>query len=326
MRRLVLFLMLLGIALAPAMAEARAGKGGSFGSRGGRTYQAPPSTPTAPTARPMERSVTPTQSAANPAAQPAAPRQPPFAPQTSFWQRNPFMAGLMGGLIGAGIGGLLFGHGFGWDGLGLAGGLGVLLQVALIGGLIWLAMSFFRRREATAHAYAPSAAGAAPEQLEWTRERRMPDVAPLDIGSGRGTVAPESEPNLAKSDFDDFERILRDVQGAWTRADVNTLRRLVTPEMLSYFSEQLSDDVSAGHANRVEDVKLEQGDLSETWREGEREFTTVAMRWSSRDYTVDSETGRLVDGSDQNRVESVEYWTFTRVPGGRWLVSAVQQV
>src|SRR5687767_1931040 len=38
-------------------ADARVGRGGSFGSRGTRTYTAPPSTQTAPTtAKPIERS------------------------------------------------------------------------------------------------------------------------------------------------------------------------------------------------------------------------------------------------------------------------------
>ena len=43
------------------------------------------------------------------------------------------MSGLMGGLIGAGIGGLLFGHGMFFGGsLGFGGFLGFLLQIFLI--------------------------------------------------------------------------------------------------------------------------------------------------------------------------------------------------
>ena len=39
-------------------ADARAGRGVSFGSRGSQTFSAPPSTATAPSARPIERSMT----------------------------------------------------------------------------------------------------------------------------------------------------------------------------------------------------------------------------------------------------------------------------
>src|ERR1700723_360532 len=44
--------------LATADAHARAGGGFSAGSRGMRTYSAPPSTPTAPTAAPLQNSMT----------------------------------------------------------------------------------------------------------------------------------------------------------------------------------------------------------------------------------------------------------------------------
>ena len=46
------------LALAPALAEAKAGGGASSGSRGSRTYQSAPSTPTAPQPKPVERSAT----------------------------------------------------------------------------------------------------------------------------------------------------------------------------------------------------------------------------------------------------------------------------
>ena len=46
------------LALAVSDANARAGRGGSFGSRGSQTFSAPPSTATSPGARPIERSMT----------------------------------------------------------------------------------------------------------------------------------------------------------------------------------------------------------------------------------------------------------------------------
>ncbi len=50
----------MAVAFAPGLAEARAGGGGSFGSRGSMTWSAPPSTGTAPYgAAPMQRSMTP---------------------------------------------------------------------------------------------------------------------------------------------------------------------------------------------------------------------------------------------------------------------------
>ena len=51
------FLMAAGLAMVAAdVSEARIGRGKSFGSRGERTYNAPPSTNTAPNAAPIDRS------------------------------------------------------------------------------------------------------------------------------------------------------------------------------------------------------------------------------------------------------------------------------
>ena len=71
-------------------------------------------------------------------------------------------------------------------------------------------------------------------------------------------------------------------------------------------------------------MKLLKGDLAEAWREGDREYATVAMRYSLRDRYVDRATGRAADGTDQPQ-EATEVWTFTRANGGNWLLSAVQQ-
>ena len=45
---------------------------------------------------------------------------------------------------------------------------------------------------------------------------------------------------IDKSDYDAFEQLLGDVQAAYSAEDLAALRAKVTPEMLSYFSEQLA--------------------------------------------------------------------------------------
>lgn len=310
------------LALAPALVEAKAGGGTSSGSRGSRTNQSAPATPTAPQGKPVERSATQQTQTTRPA---QAPMQPA---QQSFFQRNPFLGGLMGGLVGAGLVGLLFGHGLFGDGMGAAGMFGLLLQLALIGGVAWLVMSMIRRRGG---APAPAYAGAPGLARETWSDNRVPDAKPLDIATGRvgaSTPAPaqgQDEIGLSETDFELFERMLGEIQGAWTRADVGAMRRLVTPEMLSYFSDQLADNASRSVENHVEDVKLEQGDLSESWHENGTDYATVAMRWTARDYTLAND-GRVVEGSRTERSESAELWTFRRSTGGSWLLSAIQQV
>ncbi|MBN8903937.1 MAG: Tim44 domain-containing protein, partial [Rhodospirillales bacterium] len=141
----------LTLALAPSLAEARAGRGGSFGSRGGMTYSAPPPTRTAPTgAQPMQRSMTQPGTTAGAPGYAGAPVAQP---------RSPFMSGLMGGLIGAGIGGLLLGHGFWGGGLGFGGFLGFLLQIFLLVIAVRFLIRLFTRNRQPAMAGGPSLFG-----------------------------------------------------------------------------------------------------------------------------------------------------------------------
>lgn len=115
----------------------------SFGSRGTRTYSAPPATTTAPTARPIERSVTqPTNPAANVAVRPA----PQVAPAASGTNRP----GFTGGLLGAGLFGLVLGAGL-TGGLGsLASFLGLALQIGIIATIGWMLFALLQARNSHA--------------------------------------------------------------------------------------------------------------------------------------------------------------------------------
>jgi predicted lipid-binding transport protein (Tim44 family) len=93
--------------------------------------------------------------------------------------------------------------------------------------------------------------------------------------------------------------------------------------MLSYFSEQFAENASRGVINKVDNVRLEQGDLAEAWREDAVEYATVAMRFSLTDRLIDRATGRVLEGGESGEV--TELWTFMRARGGGWLLSAIQQ-
>ena len=295
------------VALSPGLTMARVGGGGSFGSRGGMTYSAPPSTGTSSFAAPMQRSFTPR--AAEPAFGGAA--APAFG-GGGFGRGGAFSSGLMGGLLGAGIGGLLFGHGmFG----GMSGGssfIGLLIQFALIFfiGRFIFKLVMGRRQPMFAGGsggFGGSGAGSAPMGM-----------APAPARSGPPPIA------IVPADYQQFEQLLKSMQAAWSAEDLNGLRAIATPEMVSYFSEQMSELRSRGLRNQVADVRLDKGDLSQAWTEGSREYATVAMRFSMMDVTTDGQ-GRVVDGSATERQLVTEVWTFLRSPGGRWVLSAIQQ-
>ena len=235
----------LPLAIAISEADARVGGGGSSGSRGSKTYSAPPSTTTAPgAAQPMNRTFTqPGTPAAGAAAAGAASKG-------GFFNRP----GMMGGMLGGPGAQTSFRSGLGGFGLGSGS-------------------------------------------------------APLEI---------------LPADYEAFERLLSEVQAAWSNEDVAKLHTLATPEMVSYFSKDLEENKARNDLNKVTDVKLLQGDLAEAWREGETDFASVAMKFSLVDKTTERTTGRLVAGSD-TPVEVTEVWTFARRRGADWELSAIQQ-
>ena len=145
--------------------------------------------------------------------------------------------------------------------------------------------------------------------------------------SGALLVGSASAAQLAitADDYTTFESMLSDIQTAYSKGDLAGLRGLATPEMLGYFSEELSGNASRGVENKVEAVKLEQGDLSEAWSEAGLDYATVAMRFSMIDVTRNIADGRIVEGSDRDRTEAREVWTFLRSRGGKWILSAIQQ-
>jgi predicted lipid-binding transport protein (Tim44 family) len=285
--------------LVAADAHARVGGGFSGGNRGMRTFSAPPATPTA---APIQRSITQPGSAA------------PIG-QTAI-RPGLFGGGLFGGFaagfLGAGLLGLLFGHGLFGGMAGFASIIGLLLQVVVVVIIARLIFAWWQRRNISAPAYAAAhpATGHSFGGLS---------------GMLGGADAPPAGEHLtiAKSDYDGFERLLGDIQAAYSTEDLSALRAKVTPEMLSYFSEQLAGNASRGLINRVTDVKLLQGDLAEAWREGNADYSTVAMNFALKDSMVERASGRTVEGGERSEV--TELWTFMRADGGNWLLSAIQQ-
>ena len=282
-------------------ADARLGGGGSFGSRGSRTFSMPSATPTAPSVSPLGRSQF-------------------GSPYSSFGGSRPgffgggFGRGLLGGFLGAGLFGLLFGQGmFG----GMGGGfslIGLLLQLGLLYLAFRFIMGFFRRSQPAFGGSGGLFGGAMPFQN-----------AGSTVGGGGSRGVPIT---IGQEDYQAFEQRLIGSQLAYSNGDVAALRRLATPEMAGNFAQELAGNERQGVVNKISDVHLLQGDLSEAWREGNMEYASVAMRFSLIDTTVQRGSGQIVAGNPGVPQQVTEVWTFTRPAGsgaGSWVLSAIQQ-
>jgi predicted lipid-binding transport protein (Tim44 family) len=283
-------------------ADARIGGGFSSGSRGARTFSAPPSTSTAPgAAQPFNRTF-------------SQPSSPGIGSATGggFFNRpgGGMLRGLAAGFLGAGLFGMLFGGGlFGGVG-GLSSLFGLIIQIGLIVFVVRMAMSWWQRRTAPAYADGPGGG--------------LGGASAYRAGSGFGPGSGGAPLEILPADYEAFERLLGDIQAAWSNEDVAKLHTMATPEMVSYFNNDLQENRGRNVVNKVSGTKLLQGDLSEAWREGDTDYASVAMRFSMIDKTVDRVSGRLVEGSEQP-TEVTEVWTFVRPRGANWELSAIQQ-
>ncbi|MBS0182649.1 MAG: TIM44-like domain-containing protein [Nitrospira sp.] len=319
----------------PTLSFAKARGGGGFssgarggnssmgmGSRGSRTYQDNG-------AKPIEQSTTAKPSTTPPPnASGAPPMQPAPATPSSWWQRNPLLAGIAGGLAGTWIGHMLFGatessakttdaeSGSTSNSAGSSFGLVLLLMLVGAGAFYY----FKKVRQNPAPVFTGLSRGTAARG------------SLLDISSNSSTDMPTTDTTytVTTEDKTAFQQLLTDIQSAWSAQDVAALRPFLTPEMLSYFSTALAEDSSRGVQNHVEGVELLKGDVREAWSENDQDYATVDLRWNARDYTVSTtiprgEPGYLIEGSEETPTESYEVWTFMRVRDGRWLLSAIQQ-
>ena len=304
-------------------ADAR--RGGSFGSRGSRTFEAPRQTTITPRdIAPIQRSMT------QPSANGAVPSGSQWHSQNNgtpnFAQPRPasrfggFGGGLVGGLIAGGLIGTLMGHGGGW-GMGYGGmGGGMLIslfQLLLVGGLIWLVIGFFRRRAGS------SEASFRPQNISQFAGNQ-PGPAP-SFGGYMAQPQPAVELAITDSDKEDFERLLNDVQDAFGREDYGRLRELTTPEIMSYLSEELSQNATSGRRNEVSATRLIDAEVSEAWQEGNFEYATIAMRYESIDVMRDRNSGEIVLGDPRTPSQTSELWTFVRPVSGTWKLSAIQE-
>jgi len=291
---------------------ARAGGGGS---RGSRSYSSP--------ARP---------DSVNPA-MPSNPSRNAGQPAPFSQQRPGMFGGLMGGLAGFALGGLLgsmlfggMGHGFGFG----------LLEMLLIGAGIFLLVKFMRRRQVQSPQPAYATAGGPSAAYGTYAERVGPSAGggvatveapagPSDLDRGLGHIRQMD----ARFDPETFVTVARnaflEVQQGVAQRDVSWLRDRVAPELYATLQAQCDRLRAARHTNHVEQIRIQRAQVTEAWQESGRDFVTVHMAASLLDYTVDDSTGSVVEGSKSTAQTVEEFWSFVRPVGNNpWQLTAIQ--
>ncbi len=292
---------------APAEAK-RMGGGGSVGKQSSNVTQ--------------RQAAPPAQQAAAPAAQ--APKKP--------W--------------GAMLGGLAAGLGLAWlaSSLGLGGAFGQIIMFALLALVVMVAVGFIMRKlkggngqnqapyalqgagnATTPRNYSPENVGNDASARPWERNNMAFDAnksagGTASTGSMIGSGLTGSQTWGVPDGFD-AEGFLKacktnfvTLQDAWDHSDINSLRAMMTDEMLGQIKAQLADREShtGGVANKTEVVMLDAKLL------GIEELSDVYM--ASVEFS-----GMIREDASAGASPFREVWNMTKPrSGGGWLVAGVQ--
>lgn len=312
---LVLLTLFFALSVLEIDAWARAGGGRSFGSSGSRSFSTPRSTPS-----PM----TPSQGS----------RQygTPSAPASSPFGGGGFLRGMAGGLVGGMLGGMLFRSlGFAGGAGDMGGGMGIM-DIVLIGALLYGIYWFIKRRR--------SGATAEPPAGTYYRETPAADTgrtaAPVQAFEPAGQESAletglrhirQMDPRFDEKRFTDgcLDHFFR-IQGAWASRDMSGVRDVLTDEMFGILRGDAEQLKAQKRINRLENIAVRSVDIVEIWQEGGADFITVKLYANLLDYTTDEQTEQVVSGSKTEPVKFNEYWTFTRPVGDNpWKLSAINQ-
>ena len=309
------------LAFASAQADARRlGGGGSIGKQSSNVTQR--STAPAPAA-PQNATAPATQP--SPAGAPVAPRRP--------W--------------GAMLGGLAAGLGLAWlaHTLGFGEAFGQFMLIALVVLVAMMAIGWFMRsrRSAAPAGYALQGAGApadvavAPRQYSpdkvgndasarpWERSSmafeagKYPQAGGVQIGSALTPASAQTWGIPAGFDAEGFvaaaKRNFVTLQDAWDKADIATLRSMMTDAMLGEIRSQLADRESHldGEPNRTEVVMIE--------------AKLLGIEDLGDDYMASVEfSGMIREEPSAGPSPFREVWNMTKPKSGAsgWLVAGVQ--
>jgi predicted lipid-binding transport protein (Tim44 family) len=293
-------------------AFARAGGGMSSGSRGSRSFSSPSRSSSAPS--PSSPSMAPSQ--------PMTPQMP--GQQPSMWRS--LAMGVAGGFLGS----MLFSglsHGMGMGGFG-GSGFG-LVEILLLGGLLYFIYRFIKRRsqvESPAGAYRQTGTfPSAGREAGFADSSRDQGNAEGDAQAGLRHIR-QMDPAFDEARFSDLcmDNFFK-IQGAWINRDTTVVRNILTEEMFGILHTDAEKLKAEKKINKLDNIAVRSVEITEAWQERGMDFITVRFLASLLDYTV-SESGELLSGSKTEPVKFEEYWTFTRPVGNNsWQLSAINQ-
>lgn len=236
--------------------------------------------------------------------------------------------GMMGGLLGGAIGGLLLGSMFGMGGTGMG-----ILPIILLGvAAYFLYRRFAANRQASyqSAAYSGQTGAAGGGFMGGDSGGAGPPATP-EIG---GNLVAEGFEQIRQSDryFDanHFLEVASDVffqiQAGWMRRDLDSYRHLLGSELAAEYAEHFAEMRRLGQINKLESIAIRNVEIVAAGSDGTEDFVTVKFTANLLDYTVDDQSGEVLDGSVSMPVKFQEQWSWARPVGTEeWKLEGIKE-
>jgi len=243
-------------------------------------------------------------------------RAPNTMNQAKPGQKSSFGKGLAGGLLGGAIGGLLFGSLFGMGGTGMG-----ILPLLLLGGIgFFLYKRFVSRPTSSSTAgYQPppfGQSGTGGSGFDQSGASSVPPVPPIrdadPVESGLAEIR-ATDPGFDEKYFVEVASdVFFKIQAGWMRRDLDSYRQLLGAQLASEYEKHFAEMKAKGHINKLESIAIRKVEIVDAGTQGNEDFVTVLFTANLLDYTVDENTGDVVEGSMTEPVKFAEKWTWAR--------------
>ncbi|MDP2106706.1 MAG: Tim44 domain-containing protein [Desulfobulbaceae bacterium] len=251
---------------------------------------------------------------------PAPSRTTPSTKSAQQSNSGGFMRGMAGGLVGGAIGSMLFGslaHAGAGGGLG-GSGIG-LFQILILGGIGYFVYSRFFKKKAPSYAQYQPQENPAPGIYSFPGHSNSFTPPPF---SSSGTVEDglamirQSEPDFDPQEFKEIAQdVFFQVQAGWMRRDITSYQHLLDAKLAGEYEGHFAEMRKNGQINKLENIAVRSVDLVDAGMDGNEEFVSLLFKANLLDYTVDENSGAVVEGSMTTPVKFAEQWTWTRMPG-----------
>jgi len=235
--------------------------------------------------------------------------------------------GMMGGLLGGAIGGLLLGSMFGMGGTGMG-----ILPIILLGvAAYFLYRRFAASRQAgyqgAAYSGQPgSAGGGAQGYSGGAGSPATPEIGGNLVADGLEQIRQSDRHFDANHFLEVASDVFFQIQAGWMRRDLDSYRHLLGSELAAQYAEHFAEMRRLGQINKLESIAIRNVEIVAAGSDGHEDFVTVQFTANLLDYTVDDQSGEVLDGSVSTPVKFQEQWTWARPVGTEeWKLEGIKE-